>query len=105
MYYYRARYYDASAGRFLSEDPARSDSNFSAYTPNNPATRTDPLGLWDTHTHHALISNALRGRGVSNSDIWKIQQESDLVDLVPPLLDDAYKHQLKAPSQSPTDAM
>ena len=53
--YYRARYYDQSSGRFLSEDPARSSSNFYPYVRNNPGNGTDPRGLWDTYTHHALI--------------------------------------------------
>ena len=45
--YYRARYYDPSAGRFLSEDPIRFDAgiNFYAYVGNNSATLTDPFGL------------------------------------------------------------
>ena len=103
--YYRARYYDPQIGRFISEDPARSSGNFYAYTRNNPTNRTDPLGLWDTYTHHALIWNALRGCGVSNNDIWQIQEESDFVDLVAQLPGDAYKHAMKAPGQSAADAV
>jgi RHS repeat-associated protein len=47
LYFYRARYYDPSIGRFLSEDPAGSlsDLNFYAYVRNNPAKFTDPTGL------------------------------------------------------------
>jgi RHS repeat-associated protein len=47
LYYYRARYYDAATGRFLSEDPTglRSGVNFYAYTANDPINRTDPTGL------------------------------------------------------------
>ena len=35
LYYYRARYYDPSAGRFLSEDPIEHSggNNFCAYAP------------------------------------------------------------------------
>jgi RHS repeat-associated protein len=48
LYYYRARYYDASAGRFTSEDPLRFDAgiNFYRYVKNNAANLTDPLGLY-----------------------------------------------------------
>jgi RHS repeat-associated protein len=48
LYYYRARYYDPTAGRFLSEDPLQlvfSDSQYQ-YAAANPITRNDPLGLW-----------------------------------------------------------
>jgi RHS repeat-associated protein len=45
LYYYRARYYAPGIGRFLSEDPARSDSHLYAYVQSNPVTLVDPLGL------------------------------------------------------------
>ncbi len=47
LYYYRARYYDAKVGRFISEDPigfAGGDVNFYAYVGNNPVNFTDPSG-------------------------------------------------------------
>ena len=51
LYYYRARYYDPTIGRFISEDPTRfegSGTNFYRYTFNNPTTFIDPLGLKTT---------------------------------------------------------
>ena len=47
VYFYRARYYDAKTGRFISEDPSGFEGgmDFYAYTGNNPATLTDPFGL------------------------------------------------------------
>ena len=47
LYYYRARYYDPNAGRFLSEDPSDFNGgiNFYAYVANNPINWIDPLGL------------------------------------------------------------
>jgi RHS repeat-associated protein len=44
--YYRARYYDTSVGRFLSEDPQKflQNPNFYAYVYNNPANTVDPTG-------------------------------------------------------------
>jgi hypothetical protein len=101
---YRARYYDSSSGRFLSEDPARSSSNFYPYVRNNSVNGTDPRGLWDTYTHHALIWNAFRTCNVSNYDIWMLQQESDFVDL-DQFPSDAYKHAMKAPLQSASAAI
>jgi len=48
LYYYRARYYDASAGRLLSEDPLSLElgaTNFYSYVSNAPLNYADPLGL------------------------------------------------------------
>jgi RHS repeat-associated protein len=46
LYHYRARYYDPTAARFLSEDPIDFDGgiNFYAYVGNNPLNWTDPWG-------------------------------------------------------------
>lgn len=47
LYYYRARYYDPKAGRFISEDPIGFEGglNLYAYVSNRPTRYTDPLGL------------------------------------------------------------
>jgi len=47
LYYYRARYYDPSIGRFISEDPLgfAAGINFYAYVGNNPVNANDPSGL------------------------------------------------------------
>ena len=46
LYYYRARYYDSGAGRFLSEDPIAflAGTNFYTYVENGPAVWADPSG-------------------------------------------------------------
>jgi RHS repeat-associated protein len=47
LYYYRARYYDSSVGRFISEDPvgfAAGDTNLYRYVGNNSTNYTDPSG-------------------------------------------------------------
>jgi RHS repeat-associated protein len=46
--YYRARYYDAANGRFISEDPigfSAGDSNLTRYVGNSPVNAIDPSGL------------------------------------------------------------
>jgi RHS repeat-associated protein len=45
--YYRARYYDPTSGRFLSEDPfgLRGGVNKFNYVRGNPVNATDPMGL------------------------------------------------------------
>lgn len=47
--YYRARYYDPTTGRFLSEDPIEFHAgiDFYRYVGNNPTTLDDPSGLQD----------------------------------------------------------
>jgi RHS repeat-associated protein len=46
--YYRARYYDPTAGRFVSEDPItfRGGANFYRYVKNSPVNLADPMGLY-----------------------------------------------------------
>ena len=42
--YLRARYYDPSIGRFITEDPARDGLNWYVYCSNNPIMFVDPSG-------------------------------------------------------------
>ena len=45
LYYFNARWYDPTLGRFITEDPARDGGNWFAYVGNNPMSRVDPTGL------------------------------------------------------------
>ncbi len=68
LYYYRSRYYDASIGRFLSEDPVQfsGGANFFAYVGNNPTDFTDWLGLYRHKPggpYHAPGKSACRATG------------------------------------------
>jgi RHS repeat-associated protein len=60
LYYYRARYYDPRAGRFLTKDPigfAAGDVNRYRYVGNNPINFADPWGQygWDVHYYKTYI--------------------------------------------------
>ncbi|WP_165235876.1 RHS repeat protein, partial [Aquisphaera insulae] len=62
IYAYRARYYDASVGRFTSLDPlqfATGDQNLYRYVSNNPTNSIDPSGT----TAQGLIAPALASGG------------------------------------------
>jgi len=64
LYYYRARYYDPSTQRFLSEDPIgynSGDFNFYRYVANNPNNLNDPSGLWIPQAIGAAIGLAFEG--------------------------------------------
>ncbi|MFO1065365.1 MAG: LamG-like jellyroll fold domain-containing protein [Pirellulales bacterium] len=55
MQYNRARYYDSSTGRFISQDPkglAAGDPNLYAYVSNSPIEDRDPSGLAKQHASY-----------------------------------------------------
>jgi RHS repeat-associated protein len=57
LYYMRARYFDPTVGRFLSEDPAGAGAGPNAYlyTANSPVGSVDPYGLdWIEYTGQRL---------------------------------------------------
>jgi RHS repeat-associated protein len=48
LYFYRARYYNPTTGRFISEDPSRlsaGDPNLYTFNANDPINLVDPFGL------------------------------------------------------------
>jgi hypothetical protein len=59
LYYYRARYYDAGIGKFISEDPIGFDggNNLYEYVGGNPVAFADPSG------EHPLLAGAIIGGG------------------------------------------
>jgi RHS repeat-associated protein len=63
LYYYRARYYDASQGRFINEDPLRfwGGGNFYRYGLNNGTGLVDPTGLCPTPWYQTCTAKAIGG--------------------------------------------
>ncbi|CAN5129292.1 hypothetical protein BH10PSE6_BH10PSE6_20880 [soil metagenome] len=67
-YYYRARHYSPSWGRFLQGDPIETDGgeNFYAYVQNDPLNLTDPSGLiaWEAYVARGIriVNAALTGK-------------------------------------------
>jgi RHS repeat-associated protein len=60
MYYYRARIYSATLGRFMQTDPIGygSGMNLHAYVLNDPVNRIDPYGLEDVKISDIIIVRA-----------------------------------------------
>ena len=77
LYYYRARYYDPSAGRFISEDQKRFEAgvNFYAYVKNNAPNFNDPSG-----------NNPFK-RWPLNGNLWPGYKPQDEVCTTGPLAD------------------
>ena len=66
QYYMRARHYDPTIGRFLSEDPIWS-MNLYPYSENNPIMGIDPLGLTDlelTRKFGDVVEKTAGGQGI-----------------------------------------
>jgi len=63
-WYYRARYYDPAAGRFVGEDPLGFKGHaldFYSYTGNSPVGKLDPFGL---ATCDYFITGGPNGNGI-----------------------------------------
>ena len=58
LIYMRARYYDPSMGRFVSQDPACSGRNWFTYCDNNPINEVDQTGRDPVDPQRAMIDAA-----------------------------------------------
>jgi RHS repeat-associated protein len=64
--YYRARYYDPTAGRFMQRDPLGFSDGINpyAYVGNSPANFTDPLGLSKNAQSPLVQASAFPGNNI-----------------------------------------
>jgi len=76
LYYYNARWYDASTGRFISEDPARDGANWYIYASNNPLKFTDPTGLNTFQMGFSITGGAVFGGTIGGGIAISINPEN-----------------------------
>jgi RHS repeat-associated protein len=82
LYYYRARWYDAAPGRFLSQDPLglRPDPNPYRYVGNSPTNATDPSGLYNASGHFYTTYLVAIVAGLSSDEAYRLAYYSQLPD-------------------------
>ncbi|MDA3850955.1 MAG: RHS repeat-associated core domain-containing protein [Spirochaetaceae bacterium] len=59
LYYFNARYYDASLGRFINVDPIQAGLNWYVYCSNNPINMVDPTGLDPKDSLKAFVNSSI----------------------------------------------
>ena len=78
LYYFRARYYDPTLARFVSEDPIGLDGGINSYVfaGNDPVNQTDPSGLCQKYTRYADYITENDGVEISRTRVIISEQYS-----------------------------
>lgn len=83
--YYRARYYNPSLQRFISEDPVGPSGglNLFRYVHNDPLNFKDPSGHGESPWHFFATYDAARASGMSIIDEMNLATQAVEVDFLP----------------------
>jgi len=97
LFYYRARYYDPTIGRFLQEDPLElfGQRNFYVYVRNNAVNLVDPKGLLASKSILKAIAPIVAGAPATAEELaWQVRGVEAGMGLVgfisQPLVPDQY---------------
>ena len=82
LYYFNARWYDPTLGRFITEDPARDGGNWFAYVGNNPMSRVDPNGLEEKYVGSSLmhVPDIPKMKPASMGDLKRLESNTDKIE-------------------------
>jgi len=86
LYFYRARYYNPTLDRFISEDPLEfggGDVNLYAYAKSSPTNFTDPTGQSNSVIHLAETYLGARDAGIGVGDSAHLAVLAVLADFFP----------------------
>jgi RHS repeat-associated protein len=82
LYSYRARYFDPSTGRFLSEDPLGFSIGFNFYTYvlNNPTNDIDPAGLSPYDLYEKARRGLKKGNCLLSAATCRLREQVDALN-------------------------
>jgi len=83
LYYYRARYYSTTLGRFLQTDPigSKADLELYAYTYDDPLNATDPTGNSPLEIAFLVADTVQLGAAISSGEGLGMAITNEVVDI------------------------